>query len=707
MTIRIATLLWLLAVCLQSQTARLATADTELTFDVTPAGPRLSRLGTSWENRASEALINHVEIGGVSEPIRWHFVSQSAAINRREVRFVFQSRDPKLRLSWEWKVRASNGPVEHSIRIENLTGTEIWLPLQDSFAFNFKVPASEQLRQFYVEKGASSPSEIGTHSVNLADGYEWTGTSSTYAHPPKKAPREIIPYVLVYRDNSQRDGWYSGIEFSGRTRLTLARHGDSLSGVTGLNPTPGSFRSRLKGGETFETPIIFLGAFKGGPDGAGNILRRWVREVLNNPLTIRNTNYPMLVSNSWGTGMAINEGQAHRMIGDASGLGLEMFHLDAGWFRNVGDWQSNPDKFPHGVESVADYAHQLGLKFGLWTDWTQAGLHNVRDPEIRPWLTTDAPADWKPEEFKGITVDIGVPAAKQWALQSVSKVVSRFHLDMLEHDGYLVAQGCDRPDHPHAPLDPTSSKNYKDEGFLWVEGSNDTDVSYHATRAYYEIQARLRKQFPALLLEICNDGGRMVDFGSAAHGDYFSTSDGYDPLSNRRAFFDASYVLPPAMLESYVEKWPTNSLDNFRYMLRSGMLGWFSLMMDSSIWTSSQRQTARAEFVSYKTKLRPLIRNADLYHVSSRPDGVHWDGIEYFDPASDAGVLFAFRGSSVVDHAHTFPVHGLQANHQYRITFHDHTSAPYTASGERLMQSGVTVQTVTPDSSELVFLEGL
>ncbi len=48
----------------------------------------------------------------------------------------------------------------------------------------------------------------------------------------------------------------------------------------------------------------------------------------------------------------------------------------------------------------------------------------------------------------------------------------------------------------------------------------------------------------------------MVDFGSAAHGDYFSITDSYDPLSNRRAFYDSSYMLPAAMLESYVEKWP-------------------------------------------------------------------------------------------------------------------------------------------------------
>ena len=58
---------------------------------------------------------------------------------------------------------------------------------------------------------------------------------------------------------------------------------------------------------------------------------------------------------------------------------------------------------------------------------------------------------------------------------------------MLEHDGYLVAQGSSRTDHPAAPPEPGTLRVYEDSGFLWVDGSNSTDVSYHATRAYYEI----------------------------------------------------------------------------------------------------------------------------------------------------------------------------------------------------------------------------
>src|SRR5208337_5664684 len=110
------------------------------------------------------------------------------------------------------------------------------------------------------------------------------------------------------------------------------------------------------------------------------------------------------------------------------------------------------------------------------------------------------------------------------------------------------------------------------------DNSNSTDVSYHAVRAYYGIYSQVRQEHPELLLEVCDDGGRMVDFGSASHGDYFSITDSYDPLSNRRAFYDASHVLPTAMLEDYVAKWPTPNIENFLYMLRSGMMGMLTIM---------------------------------------------------------------------------------------------------------------------------------
>ena len=73
---------------------------------------------------------------------------------------------------------------------------------------------------------------------------------------------------------------------------------------------------------------------------------------------------------------------------------------------------------------------------------------------MRDWLIADPPAGWKfSEPFKGITIDLGEPAAAAWAQAQLERIVGQYHLDMLEHDGYLVAQGSTRTDHPAAPPD--------------------------------------------------------------------------------------------------------------------------------------------------------------------------------------------------------------------------------------------------------------
>ena len=114
--------------------------------------------------------------------------------------------------------------------------------------------------------------------------------SSTYA--TDAPPREIIPWMMVEQPHTE-SGWYAGIEFSGRTRLTLQRNREYLSGEIGLNPDPGPFRTRLEPQETFETPTIFLGAFTDGADGLGNVLRPWVRTILMNPVTWKKSQLPL------------------------------------------------------------------------------------------------------------------------------------------------------------------------------------------------------------------------------------------------------------------------------------------------------------------------------------------------------------------------------------------------------------------------------
>ena len=172
-------------------------------FEAGASAPQLTTVQATgqaaWSNRGPEVLVDHAVIHGEKVPLRWRFDSGASQLEEKRIAWVYESADPKLRLTWEWKVRAGRGPIEHTIHIENLSSKEIWLPLQDSFQFDFQVDPKTSLEHFFVEKGAGSPSAVGTHQVTVPAGYKWTGTSSTYAHPKENEPREIIPWFLIKR----------------------------------------------------------------------------------------------------------------------------------------------------------------------------------------------------------------------------------------------------------------------------------------------------------------------------------------------------------------------------------------------------------------------------------------------------------------------------------------------------------------------------
>lgn len=119
--------------------ARLETADTKLVLEAGIFSPKLVSLEVpgqpEWTNRSSEGLIPRVEISGRQAPLTWQLDLKASEIGTQRAAFVYESANPHLRLSWEWRVPEHYGPIEHQIRIRNLDRQEVWIPMQDSLAF--------------------------------------------------------------------------------------------------------------------------------------------------------------------------------------------------------------------------------------------------------------------------------------------------------------------------------------------------------------------------------------------------------------------------------------------------------------------------------------------------------------------------------------------------------------------------------------------
>ena len=129
-------------------------------------------------------------------------------------------------------------------------------------------------------------------------------------------------------------------------------------------------------------------------------------------------------------------------------------------------------------------------------------------------------------------------------------------------------------------------------------------------------------------------------------------------------------------------------------------------MIDSKKWTTEQHVEARKEIDLYKKKLRSLIRDARMYHVSPRPDGVRWDGIQYWDPDRRQGVVYAFRGTIEGQKTYSYVLGGLEPAGRYALKFYDHSAPDRTVTGRELMTRGLKVTLPEPNSSEVIFIEG-
>lgn len=578
---------------------------------------------------------------------------------------------------------SEDGVVACSVSYSNEGSRPFRLPAQESLRLDLRRGEAEP-EHWWVEKGAGWSGEIGTHREPVPDGYRFLGRFSGYA---PDVGEEMIPWSAIV-DPKTGDGWIVALAFSGNGRLDVRREGDTIRLALGIDGDAG-YRTIIEPGGRFAAPTAYLLPFRGGLDEGTHRWRRFVQTRLRPPSP--DPRYPLLVNNSWGSGLEIDEPLAKKMIDDAADLGFEMFGIDAGWFRALGDWRENRDKFPNGIAAVSDYAHAKGLLCGLWVAWTQgdrrreggAGV-SFENPGQRTWFGQDYGPEWeKVLPYIGADLCLASAEAREWCLSELTRIVRETKIDMLEHDQRMVIERCVREDHGHT--------------------SHPADVSYRAAEGYQWVYDRLRREFPHLGFENCVNGGRMIDFAALRCCHYVCVSDSYNRLNVRRAFYDSSRALPPMMCETYLNQDPGPTLGTFKAMLRSGLMGFCTLMIDTGAWPLSWRDAARRQFGLYKLWIRPLIVDGRLYHVSERPDGKRWDGMQYHDPRNGKGVLFAFRGSEG-DAEHRFLLRGLDPDAPYRLTFEDGSQPSRRESGKALMEEGLAVRLEEPGTSELVLI---
>ena len=474
---------------------------------------------------------------------------------------------------------------------------------------------------------------------------------------------------LAVRDTNLR-GLFAGWEFDGRAKTTVLQqsspgHLQFSSSVLDLNHAVAPMSD-------FQVPCGFLGLFHGDFDEAGYRTQRFVESVLAAPAPDP-ADFPFVAWDSWAFQGNIDETVLKRNADIAASLGVELFLVDLGWARSIGDWYEDPVKFPHGLAAISDYVHSLDMKFGLHFALTEA------DPGS-PVL--QAHPDWTSTESDGYmgasSLCLSNHPAQDWLIQQGLRIIDDYHVDWILQDGENMVKQCTRTTHTHDPAD----SNYANS----VLGLN-------------AVVSAIQKARPGVYWENCEDGGNMMTFNMVRHYVTSITNDASGALPSRQAVYGATYPFSPR----YADRYMPQSDGVTSYSTHSYMFGGNWVVMTPLSTLAPNDAAFLAEKIAHYKLFRNRVATGKTYHIlPPGPGGI--DVIQSYNAALDSSIAVVTRAAGGTSE-YTFHPQGLNPASRYTVTF-EVSPAVLSIPGSQLMNNGLRVQLPLPFTSEIVHMDG-
>ena len=230
---------------------------------------------------------------------------------------------------------------------------------------------------------------------------------------------------------------------------------------------------------------------------------------------------------------------------------------------------------------------------------------------------------------------------------------------------------------------------------LYTAPEEPMPQTYNGVSNFLFIMDHLIKSRAGFRYENCCNGGKYKGFAICRRMTFCTMNDSdHDANITRTTYYCNSYPINPVQLKS--DLGPVDSVYNLRTDMMGSILTWAA---DNPIY--------RQHIALYKTKQRPILRGADVYHILPMADGINWDGLEYFNAGINKGSVFLFKPSTkAVDRdSKVIKLKGLDRKKRYTLTFQDRTALNCTMTGQELMDIGITVTAMTGgNASEIIWI---
>ena len=451
-------------------------------------------------------------------------------------------------------------------------------------------------------------------------------------------------------------------------------HGDGALGLTcALRPN-----YRLDPGQTLTGPAGFIGLVEGDLDELSFRCQRFVDDHLSWIDT--DERFPYVTFNSWGYDDEIDDASMRECFDICAKLGVELFVVDFGW--EDPEWRPLADTFPNGLGPLADAAHAAGMKFGIHFSW--GNISNLSEALKTHPEWGNGLGQWaylKEGTVYGLT--LANPAARDWLVERMIRVVDENKIDYFLTDHHLWGW-----------TNPAAQEMHATDDYMTIaDGFDDVLARFHAAR-------------PDVLIEHCDNGMSFATFKMVQQHMTSIGSDAAGTHYERVHTYRISRVLPPRYLDHYATDTflTNNGLGLTEYEYRSQMFGGPMILMTpirtliegSPDWNSLVRSIDLCKRIRKNIltgKVLHLIEPLPQEQLGHAWDG--WDAIGSYHPESDSAVIFAFRLGGEID-TKTIPLHGLNPDTTYRVTFEDQPTLSYTRTGKDLIATGLDLTLPQP-----------
>ena len=474
---------------------------------------------------------------------------------------------------------------------------------------------------------------------------------------------EVYGFSLVYSGNflAQAD-----VDPYHVTRVTMGIH-------------PQNFSWTLRPGETFATPEAVMVYSDRGLNGMSQAFHTLYRSRLARGVW-RDAVRPVLVNNWEATYFDFNEEKLLALATEAKALGIELFVLDDGWFRNrssdetgLGDWEVDTAKLPGGLKGFGEKLNAMGLQFGLWIE------PEMVNPGTRLWQEHP---DWVLHQPGRRPL----PSRHQYVLDCSNPAVVDYLYDRLT----ALLDGA-----PVGYIKWDMNRSISDAFSCAAGPEGQGAVLHRYILGVYRLYQRLIDRFPRILFESCSSGGARFDPGMLYYAPQCWASDDTDAVERLKIQYGTSFVYPVSSMGAHVAAVPNHQLGRVTSLTTRAnvaFFGAFGYEMDLTRLPPRGRELVARQVAFFK-QYRRLLQFGAFWRLQSpfAHNEAAWMTVSPDRETALVGDYLVLQQANAG--YRRIRLAGLAPDRLYRVTPLGSGAEPcgpaYTAGGDELMQAGL------------------